>query len=30
MGPNTLRGQDLFNLAYCQGQWRIVHKTYYL
>jgi hypothetical protein len=25
-----LRGQDLFNLAHCQGQWRIVHKTYYL
>jgi hypothetical protein len=30
MGPNILRGQDLFNLAFCQGQWRIVHKTYYL
>jgi Putative lumazine-binding len=30
MGPNTLRGQDLFNLAFCQGKWRIVHKTYYL
>lgn len=30
MGPNTLRGQDLFNLAFCQGEWRIVHKTYYL
>jgi hypothetical protein len=30
MGPNTLRGQDLFNLAYCRGRWRIVHKTYYL
>jgi hypothetical protein len=30
MGPNTLRGQDLFNLAFCRGEWRIVHKTYYL
>jgi hypothetical protein len=30
MGPNILRGQDLFNLAFCQGGWRIVHKTYYL
>jgi hypothetical protein len=30
MGSNTLRGQDLFNLAFCQGEWRIVHKTYYL
>jgi hypothetical protein len=30
MGPNILRGQDLFNLAFCQGEWRIVHKTYYL
>ena len=30
MGPNTLRGQNFFNLAFCQGRWRIVHKTYYL
>jgi putative lumazine-binding protein len=30
MGPNTLYGQDLFNLAFCKGEWRIVHKTYYL
>jgi hypothetical protein len=30
MGPNTLRGQDLFNLAFCKGEWKIVHKTYYL
>jgi len=30
MGPNTLRGQDLFNLAFCKGEWKIVHKTYFL
>jgi ketosteroid isomerase-like protein len=30
MGPNTLEGQDLFNLAFCKGEWKIVHKTYYL
>jgi hypothetical protein len=30
MGPRTMDGQDLFNLAYCKGQWQIVHKSYYL
>jgi hypothetical protein len=30
MGPRTLDGQDLFNLAYCQGEWKIIHKSYYL
>jgi hypothetical protein len=30
MGPRVMEGEDLFNLARCQGQWKIVHKTYYL
>jgi hypothetical protein len=30
MGSRALEGQDLFNLAYCQGEWKIIHKSYYL
>lgn len=30
MGPNTLEGQDIFNLAFCKGEWKIIHKSYYL
>lgn len=30
MGPNTLEGQDIFNLALCKGEWKIIHKSYYL
>jgi len=30
MGPNTLEGEDLFNLALCNGEWKIIHKSYYL
>ncbi|WP_130578926.1 nuclear transport factor 2 family protein [Bradyrhizobium sp. Leo170] len=30
MGPRTLDGQDLFNLAFCKGEWKIIHKSYYL
>ena len=30
MGPNTLEGEDLFNLALCKGEWKIIHKSYYL
>ena len=30
MGANTLEGQDIFNLAYCKGEWKIIHKSYYL
>jgi hypothetical protein len=30
MGANTLEGQDLFNLAFCKGEWKIIHKSYYL
>ncbi|OYU88232.1 MAG: hypothetical protein CFE29_18025 [Bradyrhizobiaceae bacterium PARB1] len=30
MGPNTLEGEDIFNLALCKGQWIIIHKSYYL
>jgi hypothetical protein len=30
MGPRTLDGQDLFNLALCKGKWQIIHKSYYL
>jgi hypothetical protein len=30
MGPRTMDGQDLFNLAFCKGKWVIIHKSYYL
>lgn len=30
MGPNRLRGTDLFNLARQGGRWIIVHKSYWL
>jgi len=30
MGPNTLEGEDIFNLARCGGEWKIIHKSYYL
>ena len=30
MGPNTLEGEDIFNLAFCRGEWKIIHKSYYL
>jgi len=30
MGPNTLEGEDIFNLALCKGEWKIIHKSYYL
>lgn len=30
MGPKTLEGQDIFNLALCKGEWKIIHKSYYL
>lgn len=30
MGPRTMEGQDLFNLAFCKGEWKIIHKSYYL
>lgn len=30
MGPNTLEGQDIFNLALCKNEWKIIHKSYYL
>jgi hypothetical protein len=30
MGPRTMNGQDLFNLAFCKGEWKIIHKSYYL
>lgn len=30
MGSRTLEGQDLFNLAYTEGRWLIIHKSYYL
>ena len=30
MGPNRLRGTDLFNLAHQGGRWVIVHKSYWL
>lgn len=30
MGPNTLEGQDIFNLAFCKREWKIIHKSYYL
>lgn len=30
MGDKTMEGQDLFNLAYCKGEWKIMHKSYYL
>ena len=30
MGPNRLRGTDLFNLARQNGRWVIIHKSYWL
>jgi hypothetical protein len=30
MGPRAMNGQDLFNLAFCKGEWKIIHKSYYL
>lgn len=30
MGPRTMEGEDLFNFAHCNGEWKIVHKTYWL
>ena len=30
MGAKKLEGEDLFNLVRCKGEWKIVHKTYYL
>src|SRR5262245_33899572 len=30
MGPNQLRGTDLFNLAHQNGKWVIIHKCYWL
>jgi hypothetical protein len=30
MGSNTLEGEDIFNLAFCGGEWKIIHKSYYL
>jgi hypothetical protein len=30
MGPNRVRGTDLFNLARQNGKWVIIHKSYWL
>jgi Putative lumazine-binding len=30
VGPNQLRGTDLFNLARQNGKWVIIHKSYWL
>jgi hypothetical protein len=30
MGPNTLEGEGIFNLARSKGEWIIIHKSYYL
>jgi hypothetical protein len=30
MGANTLEGEDIFNLAFCGREWKIIHKSYYL
>ncbi|MGE3064853.1 MAG: nuclear transport factor 2 family protein [Hyphomicrobiaceae bacterium] len=30
MGPRAMEGQDLFNLAKVGGEWKIIHKSYYL
>lgn len=30
MRSRTMDGQDLFNLALCKGEWKIIHKSYYL
>jgi hypothetical protein len=30
MGPNRLRGIDLFNLARQNARWVIIHKSYWL
>ena len=30
MGDKAMEGQDLFNLARCGGEWKIIHKSYYL
>ena len=30
MGDRSMEGQDLFNLAKIDGEWRIIHKSYYL
>jgi hypothetical protein len=30
MGANVLEGEDIFNLACCKGEWKIIHKSYYL
>ena len=30
MGTRAMDGQDLFNLAFCKGEWKIIHKSYYL
>ncbi|MEP9355554.1 nuclear transport factor 2 family protein [Xanthobacter sp. KR7-65] len=30
MGEKAMEGQDLFNLACCKGEWKIMHKSYYL
>lgn len=30
MGPKTLEGEDIFNLARVGGKWKIIHKSYWL
>ena len=30
MGPKTLEGEDIFNVARVGGQWKIIHKSYWL
>ena len=30
MGDRSMEGQDLFNLAKIDGEWRIIHTSYYL
>ena len=30
MGDRSMEGQDLFNLAKIDGDWRRIHKSYYL
>jgi hypothetical protein len=30
MGDRAMEGQDLFNLAKINGEWKIIHKSYYL
>lgn len=30
MGAKTLEGEDIFNMARVGGQWKIIHKSYWL